>query len=39
MVVTDDSVPGAKVVSTDPKPVGEGDAIHVQHIQNEEKPN
>ena len=24
---------------TDPKPVGEGDAIQVQHIQMEEKPN
>ena len=29
----------AEVVSTDPKPVGEGDAIYVQHIQTKEKPN
>ena len=29
----------AEVVLADPKPVGEGDAIHVQHIQIEEKPN
>ena len=27
------------IVSTDPKPVGEGDAIHVQHIKIAEKPN
>ena len=30
---------GAEVVLTDPKPVGEGDAICVQHIQTEEKLN
>ena len=26
-------------MSIDPKPVGEGDAIQVQHIQIEEKPD
>ena len=30
---------GAEVVSTDPKPGAESDAIHVQHIQTEENPN
>ena len=29
----------AEVVLTDPKLVGEGDVICVQHIQTEEKPN
>ena len=31
-------MPGTEVVSTDPKPVGEGDVIHVQHMLTEEKP-
>ena len=30
---------GAEVVSTDPKPVAEGDAICLQHKQTKEKPN
>ena len=36
--VSDDGVIGTEIVSTDPKPVGEGDAICVQHVQTEEKP-
>ena len=39
MAVFNDGEIGAKVVLTDPKPVGKGDAICVQHIQTEEKPN
>ena len=39
MAVFDDGVTDTKVVSTDMKPVDEGDAIYVQHIQTEEKPN
>ena len=39
LAVSDDSVQGTEVVSPDPKPVGEGDAIHAQHIQTEEKLN
>ena len=37
--VSDNRGSEAEVVSTDPKPMGEGDAIHVQHIQMEEKLN
>ena len=33
LAVFDDGVPGTDVVLTDPKPVGEGDAIHVQCVQ------
>ena len=36
LAVSDDDVPETKVVSTDPKTVGEGDAICVQHIQLKE---
>ena len=33
LAVSNDGVMGAEVVLTDPKPVGKGDAIRVQHIQ------
>ena len=39
LAVYDDGMMGAEFVLTDPKPVGEGDAVSVQHIQTEEKPN
>ena len=39
MAVTGNRGSEAEVVSMDPKPAGEGDAIHVQHIQIEENPN
>ena len=29
----------AEIASVDPKPVGEGDAVHVQQVQREENPN
>ena len=35
LAVSSDGVAGAEAVSTGPKPVGEGDAICVQHIQTE----
>ena len=39
LAVSDDGVPGTEVVLTDPEPMGEGDVIHVQCVQNGEKPN
>ena len=39
LAVSDDGVLGNEVVLTDPKPVGKDDAIHVQCVQNGEKPN
>ena len=39
LAVSDDGMPGTGVVSPGLKPVGESDAIHVQHIQTEEEPN
>ena len=35
MAVSDDGVLGTEVVSTDPKPMGDSDAIHVQCVQTE----
>ena len=39
LAVSDDGVQGIEVVSTDPKPVGEGDAISVQCVETDEKLN
>ena len=37
LVVSDDGMPGTEVMSTDPKPVDEGDAICVQRVQTGKK--
>ena len=39
LAVSDDGMTWTEVVSTDPKPVAEGDAICVQHVLTEVKPN
>ena len=39
LAVSDDGVPGTEVVSTDPEPMGEGDASHLQWVQTEVKLN
>ena len=39
LTVSDDDVPETEVVLTDPKPVGEGDAMCVQCVQTVEKPD
>ena len=39
MAVSDDGVLETEVVSTDPEPKGDGDAICVQFVQTMEKPN
>ena len=39
LAVTDDGAPETRVVLTDPEPMGEGGAIHVQCVQTMFKPN
>ena len=39
LAVSDDGVPKTEVLSTDPEPIGEGDAICIQYVQTGFKPN
>ena len=39
LAVSDDGIPEIEVVLTDLQPIGKGDAMHVECLQSEEKPN